>query len=226
MLPRKGSCGQSPKYATQHGQSVYREHRRRSRRPYKIDGIICEAFIQWMGRQIRREKWSIDICVGHARETQLFMQEHIPCTKTLYNMLHKGKLPLSLFDDVPRVLKRKHRQKWVRKNKRLKRSCGFHCRRKINPPLLHHQNSRTQQCRYRNRHETTGRGLWHKEHFKDIIKTMTADNGLEFETLSRMEALGTIVYFTHPYSSWERAQNERQRPSAGIFAQRCFDRTG
>ncbi len=34
-------------------------------------------------------------------------------------MLHKGKLPLSLFD-VPRVLKRKHRRKWVRKNKRMK----------------------------------------------------------------------------------------------------------
>ncbi len=48
-----------------------------------------------------------------------------------------------------------------------------------------------------------------KEHFKDVFKTMTADNGSEFETLSKMETLGTMVYFTHPYSSWERAQNER-----------------
>ena len=38
---------------------------------------------------------------------------------------------------------------------------------------------------------------------------MTADNGPEFETLSQFEHLGTKVYFTHPYSSWERAQNER-----------------
>ncbi len=45
-------------------------------------------------------------------------------------------------------------------------------------------------------------------YFKDVFKTMTADNGLEFETLSRMEALGTMVYFTQPYNSWERAQNE------------------
>ncbi len=117
--PRKGSRGRTPKYSAQHGQSVYREHRRRSRRPYKIDGTICEAFIQWMVRQIRREKWSIDICVGYARETQLFTEEQIPCTKTLYNMLHKGKIPLSLLD-VPRVLKHKHRRKCVRKNKRLK----------------------------------------------------------------------------------------------------------
>ena len=38
---------------------------------------------------------------------------------------------------------------------------------------------------------------------------MTADNGPEFENLSQFENLGTKIYFTHPYSSWERAQNER-----------------
>lgn len=38
---------------------------------------------------------------------------------------------------------------------------------------------------------------------------MTADNGPEFETFSKFESLGTKIYFTHPYSSWERPQNER-----------------
>ena len=38
---------------------------------------------------------------------------------------------------------------------------------------------------------------------------MTADNGPEFENLSQFESLGTKMYFTHSYSSWERAQNER-----------------
>ena len=42
-----------------------------------------------------------------------------------------------------------------------------------------------------------------------IFKTMTADNGPAFENLSQFESLGTKMYFTHPYSSWERAQNER-----------------
>lgn len=47
------------------------------------------------------------------------------------------------------------------------------------------------------------------EHFSEIFKTMTVDNGPEFETLSQYERLGTKIYFTHPYSSWERPQNER-----------------
>ena len=38
---------------------------------------------------------------------------------------------------------------------------------------------------------------------------MTADNGPEFENLSQFESLGTKMYFTHSYSSWERVQNER-----------------
>ena len=48
-----------------------------------------------------------------------------------------------------------------------------------------------------------------EKHFARVFKTMTADNGLEFANLSQYEALGTKIYFTHPYSSWERGQNER-----------------
>ena len=38
---------------------------------------------------------------------------------------------------------------------------------------------------------------------------MTADNDPEFTTFSKLESLGTKVYLAHPYSSWERPQNER-----------------
>lgn len=44
---------------------------------------------------------------------------------------------------------------------------------------------------------------------KDIVHTITADNGKEFsyhEKISR--ALSADVYFAHPYSSWERGLNE------------------
>ena len=47
------------------------------------------------------------------------------------------------------------------------------------------------------------------ERFSQVFKTMTADNGPEFETFSKFESLGTKIYFTYPYSSWERPQNER-----------------
>lgn len=42
--------------------------------------------------------------------------------------------------------------------------------------------------------------------FSEIFKTITADNGNEFERLSELEAWGVKIYFAHPYSSWERAK--------------------
>ena len=47
------------------------------------------------------------------------------------------------------------------------------------------------------------------ENFFTVFKTITADNGTEFSDLSNLEKYGVLVYFAHPYSSWERPQNER-----------------
>ena len=47
------------------------------------------------------------------------------------------------------------------------------------------------------------------EYFSVIFKSITADNGTEFERLAELEEWGVDIYFAHPYSSWERAQNER-----------------
>ena len=38
--------------------------------------------------------------------------------------------------------------------------------------------------------------LYGAEYFSQIFKTMTADNGPEFENLSQFESLGTKMYFT------------------------------
>ena len=46
--------------------------------------------------------------------------------------------------------------------------------------------------------------------FSQIFKTITVDNGPEFADFAQTEQFGTKVYFAHPYTSWERAQNERQ----------------
>ena len=90
-------------------------------------------------------------------------------------------------------MKHKRRRKWVRKNKRMKgRSI------EERPAVVDDGNDLAQlQERYG------------AEYFSQIFKTMTADNGPEFENLLQFENLGTKIYFTHPYSSWERAQNER-----------------
>jgi IS30 family transposase len=47
------------------------------------------------------------------------------------------------------------------------------------------------------------------DNLNKIFKTITADNGVEFSNLEALKEYGTEVYYTHPYSSWERATNER-----------------
>lgn len=45
--------------------------------------------------------------------------------------------------------------------------------------------------------------------FKDVVHSITADNGKEFAYHAEIsKALSTDIYFAHPYSSWERGLNE------------------
>ena len=45
--------------------------------------------------------------------------------------------------------------------------------------------------------------------FKDLVLSITADNGLEFAMHKHItDKLETEFYFAHPYSSWERGLNE------------------
>lgn len=50
--------------------------------------------------------------------------------------------------------------------------------------------------------------------FSQVFKSITVDNGSEFSALSQVENWGCAVYFAHPYTSWERPQNERHN---GLF---------
>ena len=50
--------------------------------------------------------------------------------------------------------------------------------------------------------------------FSQVFKSITVDNGSEFSAFSQVENWGCAVYFAHPYTSWERPQNERHN---GLF---------
>ena len=59
----------------------------------------------------------------------------------------------------------------------------------------------TALCEIRNRYG---------EHWDDVFKTITTDNGSEFSLLSGLEDLSKmLVYFTHPYTSCEKGSVER-----------------
>ena len=50
--------------------------------------------------------------------------------------------------------------------------------------------------------------------FSQVFQTITVDNGPEFSGFAQVENWGSQVYFAHPYTSWERPQNERHN---GLF---------
>jgi IS30 family transposase len=173
----------------------------------------------------------------------MFRVDEMVCSKTLYNELASGNLPLSLFE-VPDVLKRKRSKKRNRINKRSK-GRSIDERPSIVDDRIEpgHWEADTVVGR-RNGKESVVLSLiervtdnyfairipiknskavmdamktLHAEYgdrFSKVFKSITTDNGSEFENFSQVQQWGTDVYFAHPYSSWERPVNERHN---GLF---------
>ncbi|MDB6238455.1 IS30 family transposase, partial [Lactobacillus amylovorus] len=50
----------------------------------------------------------------------------------------------------------------------------------------------------------------YSEHWNDIFKTITTDNGSEFADLANLEEVSkTLVYYAHPYTSCDKGTVER-----------------
>lgn len=62
--------------------------------------------------------------------------------------------------------------------------------------------------------------------FKDSIRTITTDNGREFAAHRKIaEAIGTSVYFTDPYSSWQKELLRMPMGSSGsTYPKECHSR--
>lgn len=233
----KAYCGRGrkPEYSAKRGYETYKKNRQKSHRPVTI--ARSSVFINWVAKQVRDYKWSFDVCVGYAKIHNLFPNEKIPCTKTLYNLLWSGELPISLFD-LPEVLKRRKRGKpriskkshgksiderplevssrttfghWesdtvVGKKKKgepavftiVERLTGYYLSIRISEKTTVGVEEAMKQL-----HSQFG------EHFRDVFKSITTDNGNEFATFSQFEEYLTKIYFAHPYSAWERPVNER-----------------
>ena len=234
--PKIGSRGRPPSYSAKRGQAVYSANRSHCHKPYKANRLT--AFMGWVVEQVRDHHWSLDACVGYARLHGLFKDDEIVSTKTLYNDLWAGRSPLSLFD-MPDVLKRGRTKGKSRVNKRPKgtsieqRPCVVDERiqlghweadtvvglrngkeavvftlveRVTDNYIAMQVPSKTKaaiQAAMQTLHAEYG------EHFQNVFKSITVDNGPEFEDFSQAAQWGTAIYFAHPYSSWERPVNER-----------------
>jgi IS30 family transposase len=233
---RKSHRGRAPEYSAKRGRAVYEANRMRCRRHHRI--VRCSYFIQWMVKQVRKRGWSLDVCVGYARLHRLFAETELVCTKTLYNELAAGNLPLSLFE-MPEVLKRKRIKRNGRAHKRLKGRSIDERPEIVDARIeIGHWEADTVIGR-RNGKEAAVLTLVERvtnnylairipgknsdavidamrllraeygELFSKVFKSITTDNGSEFEDFAQLQDWGADIYFAHPYSSWERPVNER-----------------
>ena len=186
---------------------------------------------------VRTHGWSFDTCVGRARQEHLFPANEIPCTKTLYNLLWKGELPVTLFE-LPEVLSRRTRRKPRISKYSLGKSIEERLpevadrttfghwesdtvlgRKSSGEPAVFTIVERLTGCYLSIRIDSkTTAGVaaameqlkeQYGDKFSQVFRSITTDNGNEFAAFSAFEALGTEIYFAHPYSAWERPVNER-----------------
>ena len=226
--------GKVARYKATEGERKYKENRCNSRRQYKR--LEVSTFIKFVEKKFG-EGWSLDACVGEALESGDFRRDQIVCTKTLYNYVDNGLIGIKSID-LPEKLKRNTKKEKVRKNKRILgdsielRPESVETREEFGhweADTVVGSKQENEPCTVTLVERKTRKSIWVKadDHTADsvqaaiervfryfgsmapsVFKTVTADNGSEFTRLAELSAQGTSVYFTHPYSSWEKGTNE------------------
>lgn len=224
-------------YFADTAQTIHELHEARS---HALSWLIkAPNFFQQLVIELRRKPrvHSIDSFIHWFKLNQLNLA--CPSTPTVYRYIDDGRLELTN-SDLPMKLRRRRRVKSTHKthhriNKRTlgqsieKRSTAANNRTEIghwegdlvkgkrvaSEPAIMTLTERVSRyeiiVKIENYHADTCRqalqGIiddYGSEHFK----TITFDNGSEFADLSKV--IGTIIYFAHPYSPWERGSNENQ----------------
>ena len=240
--PRKSSKGRKPGYSARRGEAVYKANRKRSRKPHRI--CHCTRFIRWKMEQVKEHKWSLDACVGYARLHKLFSAEEMVCTHTLYNEVWAGSLDLSVTELPEAMKRKQHKDSKPREHKKnfgsdisqrpeiaalrieeghwegdtvVGKRAG---KEAVVLSLLEKKTENYIAIRIPGKDADSVLNAMQSlreefgDKFSQVFKTITVDNGSEFSAFSQVENWGCAVYFAHPYTSWERPQNERHN---GLF---------
>jgi transposase, IS30 family len=223
-------------YFPETGQAVYVKNRINSRKTGKQ--YLASTFLHYAEIKILKDKWSPDAVVGYCQSQPQWQQESLVCTKTLYHYIDRCRLAARNIDLYLKV-RRRTTQRRGRTNKKilgqsieqrpdeiLTREEFGHweidtvvgrrsndealltlTERKTRQELmirLAHKDSESVQTAMKELKQRVGSS------FAKIFRSITADNGSEFADLSTLLAPWNCqVYFSHPYSSWERGTNER-----------------
>lgn len=218
-------------YQKDAGQAVYEKNRANCKRQLRIGQVT--KFLNWAENKMRDESWSPDVVVGYAQLHRLFKREEMVCAKTLYSYIDRNLLKIRNID-----LPLKTRRKPKRSRPPAKRTRGrsiderppsaedrtefghweidtVQGKKSGDMALLTLTERKTRLhlllplrscCAEEVDKAVKGLTKPLGSLFRQVFKTTTADNGTEFSSLDRS---GLEIYFSHPYSAWERGTNER-----------------
>lgn len=227
--------GRVSRYKAKVGEARYRENRAASRKQYKR--LAVDRFCKYVEQHFVEEQWSLDVCYGRALSSGAFERKEMVCTKTLYNYVDQGLLRIKN-RDLPEKLRRNTKGRKVRKNKRILgdsidiRPKSVELREEFGHweiDTVVGSKKEKEPCVLTITERKTRHSIWVKAHnhtadailsaLKEVIagfgeranlvfRSITGDNGSEFTRLPEITQQGMAVYFTHPYSSWEKGTNE------------------
>lgn len=225
------------RYKATAGKAVYLANRAASCRKY--DFLKKSAFLAYVAKHFFQDHWSLDACFGRALNDALFSREEMVCVKTLYNYVDAGLLEIKNHH-LPKKLRRNTKRRTIRRNKRklgrsieerpaeIKTRAEFghwECdlvlgsKTKDDSVLLTLIERKTREfflIPLVNKEAATVMTALlnlknqYSEHFDDVFKTITTDNGSEFASLTDIETItNTLIYYAHPYTSYEKGSVER-----------------
>ena len=210
--------GKVMRYKARTGQMVYELNR--SKCVKSVNLMNCIRFIKYVEQKFEEEHWSLDACVGRAIESGEFTREEIVCTKTLYNYVDAGLMKIknidlpelgdSIEERPDSVDTREEFGHWEYDSVLGKNG-------EDEPAVVTMVERKTRKCLWFKVDNHTADALMeaveaafepYVDHLSQIFKTITADNGSEFVRLNELKGEVGGVYFTHPYSSFEKGTNE------------------
>lgn len=222
-------------YYAETGQIIYEKNRIACQAKGKF--LKVEPFIHDVTKHILEDTWSPDAAVGRFKQEAEHRQEAMVCTKTLYRYIDEGLIANLNKLNLWLKLRRNTKPKRSRERKRIlgqsielrpqevnERTTFGHWeidtvigkKTKGEPVLLTLTERLTRytlvlkikakdEGSVKEAIQSMAQG---NPHFAKLFKSVTSDNGSEFARLSAALHNISDVYFTHPYSSWERGTNE------------------
>jgi len=228
--------GKHVRYRSDRGKEVYQIHCQAYIRKDRC--MKTSRFLQFVVHMFQQKGLSLDACVGYALASGKIQRDEIVCTKMLYNYVALGllsirniDLPEKLSRNTKTAKDRANKRNLVTSIEERPEIVEFRTtefghweidsvlgkKGEEEPIVMTLTEWMTRYSLWIKARNYTAEAIQEAqeevlvqfgERVGQVFKTITADNGSEFAQLHTLEPGKTKVYFTHPYSSWEKGINE------------------